>query len=98
MEHWDYIMKLNRPPTIDEMDGLLTPEDVANKHRTMVQCNQCGTFNEQSINPNRKNKEYNPCSECGSTNYDSKTTISWRTYPPNKNQQKISPGTRKAVW
>lgn len=95
MDKWDYILKLDRPPTIDEMDGLLTPEDLANKYRVMVQCANCNTFNEQSIDRDKVSKEYLPCYECGSSHYDTKTTISWRTYPPNRNRIESN---RKAVW
>ena len=52
------------------------------------------TFAEQSIAPEDRKKRHEPCEKCGSKSFNSKSTISLRTYNPHKkkmtkNQEKL---------
>lgn len=69
-------------PTTDEMDGLFTAEDKANKYKIMLQCQACNewTQNEQWQPPV-------PCSNCGQKKYDPTSATSLRTFDPRKKRK-----------
>lgn len=67
-----------RIPTTDEMDGLFTPEDRADKHKVMAQCQSCNEWTQIEVW-----KPPLPCFNCGQKNYDSTSFTSLRTFNPH---------------
>lgn len=65
--------------TTNEMDGLLTPEDIAIKDIVYIQCRDCTKWTEFDINFAHKQ-----CSHCGSNQLDAQSTTSKRTFNPIK--------------
>lgn len=67
-------------PTTAEMDGLTTPQEMRDRFSVKFQCRSCKkwTTHESYI----IKREYVPCMECGSTNYDQSSMKSLRTYSP----------------
>lgn len=80
IDKWEYILKLDRPPTTDEMDGLITDEDKANKYKIMLQCASCNKWTKQDIED--RSKPYKPCHNCEAIAYDITSGKSLRTYNP----------------
>jgi hypothetical protein len=71
-------------PTIAEMDGLLTQQDMRDRYLVMIECAGCGKFNQQDISPENRHNRHEPCVKCGGRSYNAKSTISLRTYSPNR--------------
>lgn len=69
-----------RIPTTDEMDGIITPEDIALKDKVMIECAKCGVYNKQHHVPGAGSSQYKPCISCGKPFYNQSTIISLRTY------------------
>lgn len=87
-DKWEYILKLDRPPTTEEMDGLITDEDKANKHKVMAQCKNCNKWTQQSIED--RSQPYRPCYNCGEVSYDIQSIKSLRTFNPlTDNKRKV---------
>lgn len=69
-------------PTTYEMDGLLTEEDIKNRHTVYFQCKDCRKWTKHyDWVPGEKNKHI-PCSWCSKTNYDGSSIKSARTFNP----------------
>lgn len=77
---------MTKVPTTDEMDGLYTDEDIANKHFYMAVCVKCTKWTKQDSRERGKI----PCPYCGSTNIDNQSSrwYSVRTWNPQKKIQK----------
>jgi hypothetical protein len=75
----------NKIPTTDEMDGLLTPEDIAKKYSVFLQCRQCNKWTPADYR-HLKNLE---CSNCSAHDFDSQSITSERSFNPfNKRKVK----------
>lgn len=72
----------NRIPTIFEMDGLFTEEDIKNRYTVVFQCSECKkwTIHKNWI-PGQKNTHI-PCVGCQGIKYDQRSIKSLRTYNP----------------
>lgn len=72
------------------MDGLLTEEDINNRHSVVFQCMKCNKWTtHHNWLPSGHNKHI-PCTNCGSMLYDGRSIKSLRTYNPlNDNKRKI---------
>lgn len=71
--------------TTDEMDGLLTPEDVARKYSCFIQCVHCTKWT-----PVDSRKKDYICQHCNSSKFDTQSIISARTFNPlNKRKIKL---------
>lgn len=68
-------------PTTAEMDGLLTQEDMRNRHSVMFQCRSCKKWTRHDNWITGQNNKHKPC-ECGVTNYDQTSIKSVRSYNP----------------
>lgn len=58
------------------LDGLITEEDIANRHYVIRQCNDCNAYTKWDI----RNKGKYGCATCGSTQFDRNTQHSIRTH------------------
>lgn len=58
------------------LDGLITEEDIANRHYVIRQCEECDAYTKWDI----RNKNRYGCSSCDSPNFDRKTQHSIRTH------------------
>lgn len=58
------------------LDGLITDEDIANRHYVIRQCNDCNNFTKWDI----RNKNVYHCATCGSSKFDSNRQHSIRTH------------------
>ena len=66
------------------MDGIISDEDIADRHYIIRQCDDCNNFTKWDMrNPNRY-----ACATCGSTKYDPKTQHSVRTHGAFANRRK----------
>lgn len=75
-------------PTTFEMDGLITREDILDRHTVMLQCRLCKKWTRH--NDYMITKKYVPCSECGKKSYDPSSMKSIRTYNPTlDNKRKV---------
>jgi len=83
-----------KAPTTFEIDGLSTPEEIADRHRVMMQCSKCLKYTEQDNSALGRSKKYIPCEYCKSLSFIINSTISVRTYNPNK--KKAAPKATKA--
>lgn len=75
-------------PTTDEMDGIFTAEDKANKYKVMLQCQGCNEWTE-----NEQWKPPTPCHNCGGKSYDPTSATSLRTWNPST--KRIAKGYKK---
>lgn len=79
-----------RIPTTDEMDGLLTEEDIKNRHTVVYQCKLCRKWTKHENHIPGERNEHVPCEDCGEIHYDESSIKSWRTYNPlTDNKRKI---------
>lgn len=80
------VRKYPNIPTTAEMDGLLTQEDMRQRHTMVFQCQKCNkwTTHKDYI----LNRKQLPCSNCGETAYDSSSMKSVRTYDPVKDAKR----------
>lgn len=69
--------------TTDEMDGLFTEKDIAQKYLVYLQCRKCTKWTSMDYREPHKR-----CMECGADEYDSTSMISARTFNP-LNKRKI---------
>ncbi len=83
-----------KAPTTFEMDGLFTPGEIADRHRVMMQCSKCLKYTEQDNSSEGRSRTYEPCEYCKSLSFVINSTISVRTYNPNK--KKAAPKATKA--
>jgi phage FluMu protein Com len=73
-------------PTTAEMDGLLTQEDMRERHTMVMQCSKCNKWTKhKDYLINRKSL---PCSNCGEIAYDSSSMKSARAYDPIKDAKR----------
>lgn len=69
-------------PTTNEMDGLLTEDDIKNRYRVMIQCRECRKWTQHNDWTPDGPHNHLPCSSCGKINYDPWSMKSLRTYRP----------------
>lgn len=70
--------------TTSEMDGLLTQEDIDNRHKVMRQCRGCKKWTQMTLDTRV------PCFNCQSIHYDPTSAKSLRTYNPlSDNKRKV---------
>lgn len=87
-----------RIPTTDEMDGLFSEIDIANKYVYMICCNQCfgwtrADLSDEQTTPFMSTQQIH-CEHCYSTNFDTRSTHSIRTFDIQK-AKKISKDNAK---
>ena len=75
-------------PTTDEMDGLFTQEDKANKYKVMAQCQSCNAWTELE-----QRGPPIPCSGCGAKRYDPTSYTSLRSFNPDR--KRVARGYKK---
>lgn len=75
-------------PTTDEMDGIFTAEDKANKNKVMLQCTKCNEWTQ-----NEAWKPPVPCTGCGAKQYDPTSATSLRTFNPTT--KRVAKGYKK---
>jgi rRNA maturation endonuclease Nob1 len=63
--------------TTFEMDGLLTPEDVARRHSVFMQCRGCSKWSKTD-----SRLDHHTCEHCGGTDFDPTSITSERTFNP----------------
>jgi len=65
-------------PTTEEMDGLLTPEDIARKYSVFIQCRKCNKWTPADIRDWKELK----CLNCGAHDFDNQSVTSARSFNP----------------
>jgi hypothetical protein len=63
--------------TTFEMDGLLTPEDIARRHYGWIQCINCSKWTHIDFRAKAR-----VCAECQGTSFDLQSITSERTFDP----------------
>lgn len=72
-------------PTTLEMDGLLSEQDINDRHLVYRQCRECSKWTFMDLD-----KAEPECSNCGEHEYDLNSTKSKRTFNPGvDNKRKI---------
>lgn len=81
--------------TTDQMDGLLTPEDILNRNKVVIQCMECNKWTVHTYIPG-KPVEHHPCDNCGAEHYDSTSMKSFRTYNPQTDNKRRPKAAKKS--
>lgn len=83
-------------PTTDEMDGIFTEEDKKNRYNAYIQCVQCYKWTFVIGTPETYGmlSSHATCEHCGSSQMDSRSVISKRTFDPVKSAKR-RPGVQK---
>ena len=84
-------------PTTDQMDGLFTDEDIAEKYNAYAQCNKC--FGWTYIIGTRESygmiTSVGTCEHCGEHSFDPQSVISKRTFSPENAKRRVPKGIKK---
>lgn len=73
---------MNKIPSTFEMDGLLTQEDIDNRHKVVWHCRECKKWTQHDNWVPGEHNTQKVCDYCGKLNYDPWSMKSLRTYRP----------------
>lgn len=84
-------------PTTDQMDGLYTEEDIAEKYNAYAQCRKCfgWTYILGSQACLGQITSVGICEHCGSHDFDPQSAISKSTFHPEIAKRRVPKGIKK---
>lgn len=84
-------------PTTEEMDGLYTEEDIAEKYNAYAQCKRCSgwTYIHGSRESYGRLSVIGTCEHCGSNDFDPQSVVSKDSFNPEIAKRRVPKGIKK---